>query len=117
MKRRAVEKLRKAKDEDFDRDFVRKVGLDDHKDDIKSFEKASKKVKDPELRAFAEKTLPTLKQHLAEAQKLPEAAKQSRKGGSDAAGAMSGSGTGNAAGGAMGGTAGSAAGTAGGGTK
>lgn len=77
-----IENLGKKTGQDFDREFVRKVGVDAHKKDVKLFEKASKDLKDPELKAFAAKTLPTLQQHLAQAQKLPQAG---GKGGSDAA--------------------------------
>jgi putative membrane protein len=39
------------------------------------FEKASKDVKDAELKAFVDKTLPTLREHLAMAEKLPQSGK------------------------------------------
>ena len=74
--RRDVEKLGKKKGEEFDREFVREVGIKAHEKDIKAFEKASKDLKDPQLKAFVDKTLPTLKEHLAAAQKLPLAGKQ-----------------------------------------
>ena len=74
--RREIEKLGKKQGGEFDRDFVREVGIKAHEKDIKTFEKASKDTKDPELKAFIDKTLPTLKEHLAMAQKLPQAGKQ-----------------------------------------
>lgn len=71
--RRDIEKLGKKKNGDeFDREFVRKVGIKAHEKDIKLFRKASKDVKDPELKAFVDKTLPTLQDHLAAAQQLPQ---------------------------------------------
>jgi putative membrane protein len=70
--RREIDKLGKKNGEEFDRDFVRQVGIKAHEKDIKTFEKAGKDVKDPELRAFAQKSLPMLREHLAAAQKLPE---------------------------------------------
>jgi putative membrane protein len=73
--RRDIEKLGMKKGEEFDRDFVRKVGIKAHEKDIKLFEKASKNVKDAELKAFVDKTLPTLREHLAAAQKLPQSGK------------------------------------------
>jgi putative membrane protein len=73
--RREIEKLGKKNGDAFDRDFVREVGIKDHKKDIKEFEKASKDVKDPELKAFVDKTLPTLREHLAAAEKLPQSGK------------------------------------------
>ena len=73
--RRDIEKLGTKKGEEFDRDFVRNVGIKAHEKDIKLFEKASKDVKDAELKAFVDKTLPTLREHLAAAEKLPQSGK------------------------------------------
>ena len=60
-KTRKLEKISGAKD--FDKQFVKQVGQSDHKTDISLFEKASKNADDPEVKAFAAKTLPTLKAH------------------------------------------------------
>ena len=73
--RRDIEKLGKKSGEAFDREFVRDVGIQAHEQDIKLFQKASKDVKDPELKAFVDKTLPTLQDHLAAAQQLPQSGK------------------------------------------
>lgn len=73
--RRDIEKLGKKSGTDFDKEFVKEVGIDAHEKDIKLFEKASKDVKDPELKAFVDKTLPVLRDHLAQAQKLPQSGK------------------------------------------
>jgi putative membrane protein len=73
--RRDVEKLGKKTGNEFDRDFVRNVGIKAHEKDIKKLEKAGKDVKDAELKAWIDKTLPTLREHLAQAQKLPQAGK------------------------------------------
>lgn len=54
----------------FDKDFLQKVGLDDHAKDIELLEKTSDTATDIELKAFAKKTLPVLKHHRAEAEKL-----------------------------------------------
>jgi len=84
--RKDIEDLGKKKDQEFDREFVRQIGIKAHEKDIKLFEKAGKDLKDPELKAFATKTLPTLQQHLAQAQKLPQAGgKGGGKGGDDPA--------------------------------
>ena len=74
--RRQIDKLGKRNGAEFDRDFVREVGIKAHEKDIKMFEKASKDVKDAELKAFVDKTLPVLREHLAAAQKLPQAGKK-----------------------------------------
>ncbi|MBA2961605.1 MULTISPECIES: DUF4142 domain-containing protein [Ramlibacter] len=73
--RRDVEQMGKKKADEFDKDFIRTVGIQDHEKDIKDFEKASKDVKDPELKAWVTRTLPTLKEHLAQARKLQDGGK------------------------------------------
>jgi putative membrane protein len=42
--------------------------VEDHKKDVAEFEKASKEAQDPDLKAWAAKTLPTLQDHLKMAQ-------------------------------------------------
>lgn len=59
----SVERLSKLSGEDFDRQYM-KTMIDDHKTDVKDFEKEASKAKDPDVKAFANKTLPTLKTHL-----------------------------------------------------
>lgn len=73
MQRRAVDSLHKVKDEDFEREFIAKVGIDDHRDDIARFEKAARQAKEPAVRAWAERSLPTLREHLAAARDLATA--------------------------------------------
>jgi putative membrane protein len=73
--RRDMEKLGGKNGAEFDRDFVRNVGIKAHEKDIKMFQSASKDVKDAELKAFVDKTLPVLREHLAAAQKLPQSGK------------------------------------------
>ena len=60
-KQKRLDKL--SKEKNFDKEFVEEVGLDDHKKDIALFEKASKGADDADVKAFATKTLPTLKMH------------------------------------------------------
>jgi putative membrane protein len=67
-----IDKLQKASGEDFDKQYAQTVGIKDHRQDIARFEKASSEAKNPELKAWVDKTLPTLKEHLAAAQKLPQ---------------------------------------------
>ncbi|MFD0669599.1 DUF4142 domain-containing protein [Ramlibacter sp. MAHUQ-53] len=71
--RNEIEKLGKKTGADFDREFVREVGVKEHEKDIKAFQKAAKDVKDPQLKAWIDKQLPMLQQHLAAAQNLPQA--------------------------------------------
>ncbi len=80
--RREVEELGKKTGSAFDQEFVRKVGVREHEKDIKRFQEASKDVKDPELKAWIDKTLPALEQHLAQAQRLPQAQSGSARSGS-----------------------------------
>jgi len=68
-----LDKLAKAKN--FDKDFIKEVGLSDHKKDISLFEKTSKSADDADVKAFATKTLPTLKTHLQHAEDLKKAGK------------------------------------------
>jgi putative membrane protein len=61
---------RQDADHDFNHDFMQQM-VRDHKAVVELFQNASNDSSlDPELRALAKKTLPTLQQHLAEAQKL-----------------------------------------------
>ena len=56
--------------ENFDRDFVKEVGLQDHAADIALFEKFSQQAQDSDIRAFATETLPELKAHRSQAEQL-----------------------------------------------
>lgn len=67
-----VDKLSKAKN--FDEEFTEQ-NVKDHKKDIKEFEHASKSAKDPDVKAFASKALPTLQAHLQQAEQLHKASK------------------------------------------
>lgn len=71
-KRRELDKMAKLDGEKFDRKFAHEVGMEDHTKDVKAFEKASKDVKLAELKFWVDKTLPTLRAHLAAAAKLPQ---------------------------------------------
>lgn len=73
-KKPTLERLMAAQGQQFDRQFVETVGIADHKDDISMFERAAREARDPEIKAFAERLLPTLKAHLVAAQKLPVSA-------------------------------------------
>ncbi len=70
-KRKELDKLAKLSGAAFDRQFIQRVGLKDHRSDIALFEKASRDAKSDDLRAFAKASLPTLHEHLSAAQKLP----------------------------------------------
>jgi putative membrane protein len=75
--RRDVASLWQLSAKEFDQEFVRSVGIETHEKEIKKFEDARMDVQDAELRAWIDKTLPTLLLQLAQAQKLPQAGKNS----------------------------------------
>lgn len=72
---REIEKLGELSGDQFDKTYVRKFGVDDHKKDVKEYEKESRKAKDPELKAWVDKTLPTLRTHLDAANRLAQKSK------------------------------------------
>lgn len=57
---------------DFDRAYVKEMVSDHHKD-VSEFEKQTTRGTDPDLKAFASKTLPTLQEHMRMAEALPGA--------------------------------------------
>lgn len=59
-----------------DQAFLEDFGIDAHNKAIRLFEEQARQGQDPELRAFAEQTLPKLREHLTMAQQL-----QNRKAG------------------------------------
>jgi putative membrane protein len=60
-------RLAKLNGAEFDKAYM-KMMVSDHKEDIAEFEKEAKSGKDADVKAFASKTLPTLKEHLSMAQ-------------------------------------------------
>lgn len=77
VKQKAELKLIDAGDNDkFDERYAKHFGVNAHKDTIKLFEDAANNAKDPEVKAWAEKTLPGLKHHLEMAQALGVAPKK-----------------------------------------
>ena len=64
-----IDKLSKLNGEEFDKAYSSAM-VNDHKKVVTMFEKAEKDVQNADLKKFAEKTLPTLKEHLELAEKL-----------------------------------------------
>jgi len=58
-----TEKLEKLSGRDFDKEYIAAM-VKDHKKDAKEFEDAVKDVTDPDLKAFAQKTLNVIQDHL-----------------------------------------------------
>ena len=61
--KKAIDELAKKSATDFDKAYISKM-IDDHKGAEKLFEDACKNLKDPDLKAFAVKTLPVIQKHL-----------------------------------------------------
>jgi putative membrane protein len=78
--RAEVTKMSAMTGANFDRAYG-KMMLSDHNKDVKEFEKQSTKGSDPDLKAFAAKNLPTLKEHLQLAKTLPGAGNNSNNSG------------------------------------
>lgn len=55
---------------EFDREFIRTTGVQDHTAAIAAFEQGRSSVTDRDLRAYIDKSLPVLRQHLQGAQTL-----------------------------------------------
>jgi putative membrane protein len=58
-----LDDLKSKSGADFDQAYV-KLMLNDHEDDVDEFQAQSDKAEDADVKAFAAKTLPTLKKHL-----------------------------------------------------
>lgn len=65
------DELSKRSPGDFDKSYIEDM-VKDHEKDIKLFEDASKNLKDAELKAFVDKTLPTLRNHLNHAKSVKD---------------------------------------------
>lgn len=63
------DRLSQLKGAEFDKAYIKDM-VKDHREDVALFESMSKSGKDADLRAFAIKTLPTLREHYQLAQKL-----------------------------------------------
>lgn len=66
-------RLEKLSGAAFDRAYMQAM-VDDHQKDVAAFRTESKGGKDPDVKAWASKTLPTLEQHLKQAQELSRSA-------------------------------------------
>ena len=67
-KRKVIDRLKKSNN--FDKDYVNTVGLEDHKADIALFDKAHTQGSDEKLKTWTGEKLPILKTHLTYAQEL-----------------------------------------------
>lgn len=67
--RRTVDELSGKTGADFDRAWIDQI-VQDHEQDIEKFQRQAEGAQDPDVKAFASKTLPTLQDHLRRAQEI-----------------------------------------------
>src|SRR5437879_5816427 len=70
----ALDDLQKLNGKDFDKKYAAQM-VKDHRADVKDFQDAAKDLTDPDLKAFAQKTLPTLEEHLRLAEDMEKSVK------------------------------------------
>jgi len=68
--KRLLKKLQKSSSPKFDKIYAKKAGVDDHKDAVKLFTDEANRGTDPDVKAFAAKTLPVIQHHYQMAQEL-----------------------------------------------
>jgi putative membrane protein len=76
--KRTVDRLSKLSGPEFDRQYIRTM-IEDHKEDLKAFQREADKGKDPDLKEFASKYVPMIKNHLEMAQTTGEQLKLASK--------------------------------------
>lgn len=67
-KQSEIDKLAKLKGDAFDKAFIQQAGLKAHREAVSLFDGESKSGKDADVKGFATKILPKLREHLAAAQ-------------------------------------------------
>lgn len=66
-----IDEMKTKKGADFDKAYVDMM-VDDHKEDVSKFEDEAEKGNDADVKEFASKTLPVLKKHLEQIQKIQD---------------------------------------------
>jgi putative membrane protein len=74
-KQQSLQKLQGMSGAEFDKAFSQEM-VNGHEKAVQMYEQAAQSAQDPEIRAFAEEKLPTLREHLKLAQSLPGADNQ-----------------------------------------
>jgi len=69
-----IDDLNKKSGKDFDKAYIDMM-VDGHQSTVDDFEKASNNTKDPDVKSWVDKTLPTLKMHLDSAKAIQKAIK------------------------------------------
>ena len=70
VKKAEIKVLSERKGSSFDQHYADGIGVKAHQDTVKLFQKEVDKGTDPDVKAWAQKTLPTLQHHLEMAQQL-----------------------------------------------
>jgi putative membrane protein len=78
MQQASILKLAKLDGVRFDKEYSREIGVLAHKDIVALFQQAQKSAKDPDVKAFASKTLPLLEQQLKMGQQLMMAVEKNK---------------------------------------
>jgi putative membrane protein len=75
---RKMQKMQQLSGTAFDRAYMKDM-VADHKKDVSEFRKQSRTAKDPDVKVFANKTLPTLEEHLQLAQGTQQGSKNAKR--------------------------------------
>lgn len=67
-----LDKFKKEPSKSFDAEYVKHM-VKDHEEAVEEFDRATREAKHPELKKFAEKTLPTLREHYAQIKQIRDA--------------------------------------------
>lgn len=78
--KRTHDKLSKLSGAEFDREYMDAM-VKDHKEDIELYEKQAKNGKTPDVKSYAESSLPILRAHLKKAEQIQSALKNGGKSG------------------------------------
>lgn len=68
-----IDRLSRLEGQQFDKEYAATIGVAAHQEAVKLFTDASQKASDPDIKAFAAKTLPALQHHLEMANALQAA--------------------------------------------
>lgn len=64
-KRKSLNRLARLQGTKFDREYMAQVGMKNQQEGVQTFERAGLATRDPQLKAWIERTLPNLRFHLA----------------------------------------------------
>jgi putative membrane protein len=87
--KRLHDRLSRLSGAEFDRAYMDDM-VKDHRGDVKEFQREAGRAKDPDVKSYASKTLPTLQEHLKQAETVRSQVSRTAKGGDRDAGAASG---------------------------